>query len=152
MLPSNINPIEAKDAFAAASLRFPNEPLKAALAVFPHNMTAALFIMQEWPHDAYIVARKKVLLETDGPEAYLPSKYELAHDVYHVASTTTDAETRIKAYKLFADIQGHISKPSTAVQINTHVKQKVLVVHKYDDKTVEEAQAKLLREMAEDVE
>ena len=75
MLPSNVNPIEAKDAFAAAMLRYPNQPYKAAVAVFPKNSSAALFIMQEWLHDEYVLARMKLLLETNGPEAYFPSKY-----------------------------------------------------------------------------
>lgn len=152
MLPADCNPVKAKQKFAAALLRHPHEHFKAAMLTFPRNSGAALWIMQEWVSDEYVLEYQKQLLEEFGPQYFLPTKEELSHEVHATAVQARDPDAKIKAYKLFAEIQGYINKPaSVAVQVN-NIKQKVLVIREYSDAQIEEGQARLLREMAQDAE
>lgn len=150
-LPSDTDPISAKTAFAAALLRYPHQHFKAATLVFPTDMRAAMFIMQEWLHDEFVADEKRRLLDEHGFDYFLPTKYELAHDVYALAVTANAVEDRIKGFRLFAEIQGHITKAATT-NVNVDNSTKVLMVAPPDPEGVKVRQAKLLRDMAEDVE
>lgn len=148
-LPADIDPLEMKTKFAEASLRYPTQPFKAATTVFPQHIQAALFVSQEWLHDEFVLAEKDRLLSENGPDHYLPSKYELAHEVFALATGTAIAEDKIKAFKLYAEIQGMISK----APVNNNVVDnsvRVLMVSPSDPVAVAARQAKLLRDMAED--
>jgi hypothetical protein len=151
--PDDCDFIKAKTQFAEALLRYPNEPFKAAYQVFPRHIQAQLYVSQEWIFDPFVIDEKARLLEENGPEHYLPSRYELAHDVYALASRTGAAEDKIKAYKLFAEIQGFIHKPNeNNVNLTQNVQHNVLVIREYSDEDIAESQRKLLIEMAQDVE
>lgn len=148
-LPPDIDPLIAKTAFAEAILRHPTQPFKAATMVFPQHIQAALFISQEWLHDEFVLTEKERLLEENGPDFYLPSKYDLAHEVYALAANARMPEDKIKAYELYAKIQGLIVKaPASNIAIDNSVK--VLMVSPSDPTAVAARQAKLLRDMAED--
>jgi len=148
-LPVDINPLEAKTAFAAALLRHPHEHFKAATLVFPDNMQAALFIMQTWQHDPFVRDEKQRLLDEFGPDYFLPTQFELAHDVYALAGAAAAVEDRIKGFRLYAEIRGFISK-APVVNNNVDNSTKVLMVSPPDPEGVKKRQAQLLRDMAED--
>lgn len=150
-LPADINPLECKTNFAAALLRWPHEPFKAAILVFPKNMQAAMFIMQEWVHDDFVKDEQARLLDEHGADYFLPTQYELAHNVYALATGASVVEDRIKGFRLYAEIRGFISK-APVVNNNVDNSTKVLVMAPPDPEGVKLRQAKLLREAAEDVE
>lgn len=148
-LPPDIDPLAMKTKFAEASLRHPTQPFKAAMMVFPQHIQAAMFVSQEWLHDEFVLAEKDRLLAEHGPDHYLPSKYELAHEVYALASNAQVTEDKIKGFELYAKIQGLIAKAPTTT-INVDNSRKVLMVSPSDPVAVAARQAKLLRDMAED--
>lgn len=149
-LPAEINPIEAKTAFAAALLRFPHDTFKAAMLVYPKHTQACLWIMQEWPHDEFVKAEQLRLLDLHGAEAFLPTQEELAHELYHLASKATVAKDKIEAFELFAKVRGFINKPAEPANVNVSLTNKVLVVREASEHDVKSRQAQLMREAAED--
>ena len=149
-LPSEINPIEAKAAFAAASLRYPHDLFKAATLVYPKHMQACLFIMQEWPHDPFVQQRQAELLDELGPDAFLPTQQELAHELYHTAAKATVTDDKLKAFELYAKVRGFINKPAEPANVNVSLTNKVLVVRESPEVDVKARQAQLMRDAAED--
>lgn len=149
-LPADTNPIEAKAAFAAALLRYPHDPFKAATYVYPKHMQACLWIMQEWPHDPYVRELQAKLLDEHGADAFLPTQQELAHELYHTATKATMTDDKIKAFELYAKVRGFINKPAEPANVNVSLTNKVLVVREASEQDVRARQAQLMREAAED--
>lgn len=149
ILPVDSNPVEAKTAFAAALLRYPHDAFKAALQVYPKNMGACLFIMQEWPLDDFVKKEQLRLLDEFGADAFLPTQQELAHELYHAATKANAVEDKIKAFELYAKVRGFINKPASP-QVNVALTNKVLVVQESTEDAVKKRQAQLMREAAED--
>lgn len=151
-LPVETDPLEAKQLFAAALLRWPKDPWRAAQEVFPTDTRAALFIMQAWPHDGYVKASQQALIKEFGREHFLPSMEETAHEVFHLATVAHTVEDKLKSFELYAKMRGFIAKPADNANVNVNVSNKVLVIKEYAESTIIDSQAKLLAEMAEDAE
>lgn len=149
-LPTDVNPIEAKALFAAALLRYPLDPFKAATMVYPKHMQACLWVMQEWPHDPYVQEIQGKLLDEHGPDAFLPTQQELAHELYNVAAKASLTEDKLKAFELYAKVRGFINKPAEPANVNVSLTNKVLVVRDSPELDVKARQAQLMREAAED--
>lgn len=149
-LPADVNPIEAKALFAAALLRYPHDPFKAATMVYPKHMQACLWVMQEWPHDPYVLETQAKLIEDHGQDAFLPTQQELAHELYHTATKATMTEDKLKAFELYAKVRGFINKPAEPANVNVSLTNKVLVVREASEGDVKARQAQLMRDMAED--
>lgn len=154
-LPDNIDPTLAKSEFAEALLRRPREPFEAARAVFPTNMQAALFVLQYWLHDEWVTLEKTRLLDEHGADAFLPTAYELAHEVWYTASKATNVKEKTDAFKLYADIRGFISKPNVVNNNNngsTEITQNVLMIKDIDRAEFASRQRALMLEAAQDAE
>lgn len=140
---------DQKEAYARALLRQPDDAYKAALAVFPGDIPKALHVSKTWPQDEDVQAFAQAALDEDGEDEFLPSKAQLARDVYDLAKHEkwVDPKDRIAAYKLYADLRGFIEKPGTTVNNNTLVdRRSVMVVT--DHGTDEEWEAKLRAQQA----
>lgn len=94
--------------------------LKAARRVLNCEEGVAMEAVRQWQHHPDVTGEYDLLSEdkevvNDG----LPSKEVLARDVYNMGlDTHMDADARLKAFRLFAEIRGHIAKPGTNVNID----------------------------------
>jgi hypothetical protein len=88
-----------------------NDPFKAALSVIPNDTGKALRISTEWPQDEYVLELRSEIIASEGSDAFLPSKDELAREIYLDAKTMRVPEDRLKGFRLYAEIRGFISKP-----------------------------------------
>lgn len=124
--------LKRKKQFAHALLECDNLPGKAALIVFPESEFTgiALQLAQEWIRDPYVESETQRLLRETSGDGFLPSKSRQSLDLYALANDPkVDPDVRIKAHRLYAEMQGSIEKP-IAGQTNI-LNQGVLIVSKH---------------------
>lgn len=147
-----MNEQELKSAFAAELLKTPNDPFKAALAVFGADTGRALRAAHEWAKDPEVMAEQARLKGELGEMAFLPDKSELARVIWERMQGTTyangstiptTAEEFAKLAKLYAEVRGYIEKPTTNINNNVITANKVMVVKDHGDN---DTWAKRLRE------
>lgn len=97
-----------------------NDPFKAALVIIPNDTGKALRISTEWPQDEYVLELRAEIVASEGADAFLPSKDELAQQVYLDTLTARVFEDKLKGYRLYAEIRGFIEKPSTTINNNNN--------------------------------
>lgn len=137
--------------YAIALLKTPDDPFKAALAVFPYDTAKALAVSKEWPRDEEIIGLCDKLIQDEGEGAFLPTKEDLARAVFKRAERSLEDADAFKGYKLYADIMGHVEKPGTTVNNNTLVdNRRVMVVT--DHGTDDEWEAKVLAQQTKLIE
>lgn len=140
-----------KDSFAAALLRMPDDPFRAAAQIFGLDTIRCLHAAQIWVNDPYVLTKQAELLETLGEDSFMPSKLTLARRVYELAENpSTDKRERIKAYELYANIMGMIAKQSLiGHQTNVMQNNRVMVIKDFGtdeqwEKATREQQTKLI--------
>ena len=121
-----------KESYAAALLRHPNDAFKAALEVFPTDTSKALYICNNWTRTDEIVELKNKAVKQTGEGAYLPSKPKVAREIFDLQTQTDDPELKLKALKLYCDVQGYIEKPGTTIN-NQQVSNRIMVVKDHGD-------------------
>lgn len=108
---------ERKKAFAAFLFVRPDTEMgrfEAACLTFPDqcddNLARQAAI--EYPHDREVIAELARLRgATDAAE--LPSRAEQARAIYNMAADTTrSVSDRLAAHKLYAELMGHVQKPT----------------------------------------
>jgi len=104
--------LDLKRKFAHAVLKSIETPFKVAKSLVNSDILA-LRISKEWTQDPEVIAEKERLIRTLGKKHFLPSKEELAKELYKTAVEATDFDTKHKFYKLYAETQGMIEKPVT---------------------------------------
>lgn len=126
-----------KDAFAAALLRQPTEPFRAALTVFGADNIKALEAAQQWVSDIYVLSKQAELLETLGEDAFLPNKATLARRVWEAAESATDKKEKAVLFKLYGEVRGFVDKGgNTNISTNVTLNQNRVMVmrdHGTDD-------------------
>ncbi len=151
------NESEEKAAYAALLLK-ERDPFKAALQLFPDNTNRALWVANHWPIDAEVKAEQERLMGEDDGSSFLPSKAELARDIWQRMQGTTLAngvaipptpEEYAKLAKLYADVRGFIEKPQTNVNVTTNVQRVVEVPVFQSESEWENAAARQQRELLE---
>jgi hypothetical protein len=120
---------ELKQKFAEALLKEP-DAFKAAFASIP-DPGLALQAATLWVNDPIVLAHRHEFLEENGLRSILPTKEEQARDIYAIANNDkVDEEIRLKAHRLFAEVMGHIEKPT--IQGGTNIlNQGVMIVRDY---------------------
>lgn len=151
------NESEEKAAYAALLLK-ERDPFKAVLQLFPDNTNRALWVANHWPIDAEVKAEQERLMGEDDGSSFLPSKAELARDIWQRMQGTTLAngvtipptpEEYAKLAKLYADVRGFIEKPQTNVNVTTNVQRVVEVPVFQSESEWENAAARQQRELLE---
>lgn len=120
--------VERKKRFAQALLECEEMPYKAALVTFPEKelLGIGMQVASEWASDPYVLTEKARLLGNSGGTDFLPSKAQQARDIYAIATATTNSpEDRIKAHRLYAEMQNFIDKGAGALNI---LNQGVMIV------------------------
>ena len=129
-----MNESELKKKFAFILLEEKN-PFKAALRLFPEdeeNTGEALRIAHTWPGDEDVLKYQEKFIEEGLDLKLLPSKAELAKDVWDRMQSFVADEDYVKLAKLYADIRGFIEKPGTQVNVQ-NVSNKVMVVREKEN-------------------
>lgn len=94
--------------------------LRAAMRVLNCDEGIAQEAVRQWQHHPDVTTEYERLAEdkevvNDG----LPTKEALARDVYNIGlDAGVDPDDRLKAFRLFAEIRGHIAKPGTNISID----------------------------------
>lgn len=125
-----------KEAFVKEWLRS-GDTFKAAHSVFPSDPGRAMRVSWDWPNDKEILEyRAELLIESGGVEG-IPSKDELAREIYQFTTKIVNEELRLKGYELFAKVRGYVERPAVTNIDNRRVTMtnKVLIVkdHGSDD-------------------
>jgi hypothetical protein len=108
---------ERKLAFAGFLFVRPNTPsgrFEAACLTFPDQCddNLARTAAEEYPFDRVVIA-ELARLNGEADDAALPSKAEQARAVYNMAQDASRSVTeRLAAHKLYAELMGHIHKPT----------------------------------------
>lgn len=135
--------ILAKQRFAAALLKQPGEPFKAALSI-GLDTGKALRASSEWVNDEIVLKEQERLLEENenGALDFLPTKADAARLAWDMANNDAAfIEDKLKALKLYADIRGFIEKPA-AVNVDQRVtNNRVMLVKEFESDEDWEAKA-----------
>lgn len=143
---------ELKRQFAALLRVRPDTPqgrFEAACLVFPKNEDSGLAVMaaDRWPYDPIVIEELGRLRKVE-PAINLPSREEQARDLYNIANDPTrSVDDRLKAHKLYAEVQGFIRKPGesgTTVNIDN---RRVMMVRE-PPKTIEDWEAGAIPQQA----
>lgn len=119
--------LERKRLFAEALLRAPGDAFSAARTVFGQDTMGAMVASQQWPYDMVVLQRQAELLETFGPDEYLPAKHEVARRIWDIGQAATDTKDRLAAFKLYADLRGFMPR-SEGMTINNTVNQNRVMI------------------------
>jgi hypothetical protein len=131
-----------RDAFALALVKFGGDELGAALSVVPDNdLGIALELCAQAKADRSFPDRQRSLIEASGAEQYLPSKEGMAVEILQIARVPeNNADLRLRAYRLSAELLGYIDKGGVQVNLNK-ISNRVMVVPLYNDPEKWEAAA-----------
>jgi hypothetical protein len=102
---------DVKDRFTVEWLR-KGDPWQAALTVLGHqNASYASQCASQWPFDPYVIAKRKQLLAEQGEEAFLPTKVDLAREIWRDAENCRDPADKTRNLRLYAEVMGFVEKP-----------------------------------------
>lgn len=118
-----------KEALAKSILRNPGDVWKAAQEVDPRPI-AVQHLVQVMVMDAEVQSHiYRMRREGTANTSIIPTKEELAAKIMIETNAVRDPETKLKYYKLVADMMNYIDKPAQAnVNISNVAKQTVMVV------------------------
>lgn len=116
MYPDDNNEMAEKRAFAEILCKYPNEPFKASLELFPDNTNRAVWVAQHWANDRIVHEHMQRMKATYGEFYGLPDRAELLRCLFDKMKNTYDANEYARLAKLYAEIRGYITKPGNAPQ------------------------------------
>lgn len=110
-----------KREFARHLIKRPNDPFKAAAYIYPDkaNIGNRLIVAHDWPDDPIVIMEMDKLVWDDDASKVLPTKAQISFEVYSVGMKSTDEEVKVKAFKLYTDIQG-ITQSGSGININNN--------------------------------
>lgn len=122
---------EEMRAFAAALLKTPDQPMKAAESVIAQT-GRQLLAATVWVSDPRVKEYQLELLNKYGADKFLPTEVDQLQDIYRIATNTKlDEEVRLKAHELYAKIrQRYFTKPDVAAPTNI-LANNVMVVNNH---------------------
>lgn len=130
--------LEQKRKFAKLFLErgmSPNQAFPIALGIFGEGETAkAMHAAMNWQFDAEVLQFIEELKEAGDDLDLLPSKADLARDIWaklQGVNTMLDPEGYAKLAKLYAEVRGFIEKPQTNQNVQVVVAPKVIEVPAY---------------------
>jgi hypothetical protein len=114
--------IELKKLFAKHLIKNPTEPFKAACYIFKDNndLGNRLIAACEWPNDPIVIFEIDSLVASNNTVQILPTKDEIAYEIYLIGKKAFEPEDKLKAYKLYAELQGMVKSPG--ININNSIK------------------------------
>jgi hypothetical protein len=139
---------ETMKRYAYEHLKTPSDSLGAARRAFGgdahrcEDEVTANQVARLWPTNQYVLQFEKELLDEYGEEHFLPTKADVAKQLYAIGIDAEIAvEDRVKALREYANIRGFIEKPAS-VNVNTgSVNNRVMVVKDHGSNDDWEAKA-----------
>lgn len=78
--------LDLKRQYAEKLLKYPNDPFKGALELFPEDTNMAMRVATEWPLDEDVVLFKKDMFDNSPDKMeFVPKKYEIATKLWERA-------------------------------------------------------------------
>lgn len=116
-----------KREFARHLIKRPNDPFKAAAYIYPDkaNVGNRLIVAHDWPDDPIVVMEMDRLVWDDDASKVLPTKAQIAFEVYSMGMKSTNEEVKVKAFKLYCDIQA-ITQAGPGININNNNDNKTI--------------------------
>lgn len=105
-----------KRLFASAWLRMPDNPFAAAREVDAENPGKQYYMSTHWINDPYVLAEKEKLVAHFGAVARVPTKEELALEIYN--RDCKDDGQRLQYLKFFAQLMGYTEEEGAGKSIN----------------------------------
>lgn len=138
---------ETMKRFAYEHLKTPDDAMGAAQRAFVNDDISAAQVADHWPTNAFVIKFKQELLSEFGEEHFLPSKSDIARQLYKIgANCAQAADDRIKALKELANLLGYIEKPA-AVTVNTgSTNNRVMIVR--DHGTVDDWEQRAIEQQS----
>lgn len=130
------NETARKRKYAFQLLRDPSNPFAAGLKAFPedtnYHHAMAMKVAQEWLEDEEVLVIKHELEAEHGAAFFLPTKGDVAREIYKTAKDARTAADKLKGFELYANLMSFIEKPPVAQINNTqnNTTNKVMVVPK----------------------
>lgn len=129
---TNDNVLDAslKPAFAKAMLRYPGRPIEAASQVCGQDWNILLVMAHEWSEDEEVHRLMRELGETEGWDKNLPTRAEIAYDVWMRAKEAKNTSEYTKLVELHCSMRpGFIERPvQPGITNNTIFANKVVEV------------------------
>lgn len=108
-----------KKLFAASWLRQPDNPFAAAREIEPDAPGRQYYISTHWIEDPIVIAEKERLVSLYGPIARVPTKEELALEIYK--KECKDDAQKLQYLKFFAQLMGYTDDENSAKRINNNI-------------------------------
>lgn len=132
---------EQKREFALRYLEYRRDASKAASRLFPFDVAARMAAL-DLVYDPAVIEETERLLEAHGYDYFLPSKFEVAAELYDTALKARCTDDKVKALRTYADVMGMIEKPGTVIDARTQIDNRsVLVVRDFGTEADWEAKA-----------
>lgn len=135
-----------KTAFAAALLKDPNNPFRAAMTLLdesdPGSTADAALMANFWPKDPVVVAEMNRLQSKEGELSFLPTKADLARKIWTMLDTPMEPADAAKLMKLYGEVMGHIEKPGTNVNVDARNLSRTVMLVKSHSKEDWESKAR----------
>lgn len=112
--------IEKKKEFAKWLIKYPDDAFKAAAFIYPDpkELGNRLIVAHDWPRDPDVIIEISRLINSGETATLLPTKEEVAYDAYLISKTAFEADDKIKAIKLYAELMGFVKTPGVNIQNN----------------------------------
>lgn len=109
---------QERAAFVLAYLRDPQNPHGIAMQLFGQRPLFGQHVGTQWPREDWFKEACDKLIEEYGEEYFLPSKAQIARELYNAArSNAWDTEAQLKYYKLYCEVMDYV-KGGAGVTVN----------------------------------
>lgn len=123
--------ISLKREFAALWAQYPTyQPNEIGLQLFANRREPmrGLQAAAVWSRELAVVALRDEFILNGGEEPGETDKSQVSQEVLAIARTTRNPEVRLKAYKLWGELNGEIAKPGVTINQNDNRTVNVLRV------------------------
>lgn len=98
-----------KTEYAKLLLKFPDEPFKAAMELYPNDTSRALYLATQVINEPYLQDEIARLKEENYEMQFLPSKLDLLKKVWNrLENRYLDTDSFCKLARLYSELQGYI--------------------------------------------
>ena len=129
-----LNETERKRRYAFQIMMEPDNIYAAGIKAYPeetpYSQAMCMKVSMDWKTDPEVLRLKKELVEEHGEAFFLPTKGDVAREIYKTATQAKTAADKLKGLELYANLMSFIEKPAQAVinNTNTQTTNKVMIV------------------------
>lgn len=114
-----------KLAFAAALLKSPDDPYRAACSIIDtsQDLKPAMYIANNWQWDSVVRNEQARLIQEQGELAFLPSKAKIAREIYELSTQerlTASDKIKLEAAVAYAKLMGYMPQETAKSNVNVN--------------------------------